>query len=57
MIPVTLRANLSYLLRHPLQLALALLGIGIGVAIGLIGLVLYVKLAPMLWNVMGLMPE
>jgi putative ABC transport system permease protein len=33
MIPVTLRANFGYLLRHPLQLALALLGIGIGVAV------------------------
>ena len=33
MIPVTLRANFGYLVRHPLQLALALLGIGIGVAV------------------------
>ncbi len=33
MVPVTLRANFSYLQRHPLQLALALLGIGIGVAV------------------------
>ncbi len=33
MIPATLRANFSYLHRHPLQLALALLGIGIGVAV------------------------
>ena len=33
MIPVTIRANFGYLLRHPLQLALALLGIGIGVAV------------------------
>ena len=33
MIPVTLRANISYLLRHPLQLVLALVGIGIGVAV------------------------
>jgi putative ABC transport system permease protein len=33
MIPATFRANFSYLLRHPLQLALALLGVGIGVAV------------------------
>ena len=33
MIPATYRASFSYLLRHPWQLALALLGIGIGVAV------------------------
>lgn len=33
MIPVTYRASFSYLLRHPWQLALSLLGIGIGVAV------------------------
>jgi putative ABC transport system permease protein len=33
MIPATYRANFSYLLRHPWQLALAILGIGIGVAV------------------------
>ncbi len=33
MIPATLRANLCYLLRHPLQLALALLGIGVAVIV------------------------
>lgn len=33
MIPATYRASFSYLLRHPVQLALALLGIGIGVAV------------------------
>jgi putative ABC transport system permease protein len=33
MIPVTYRANFSYLLRHPWQLALAVVGIGIGVAV------------------------
>lgn len=33
MIPVTHRASLSYLLRHPWQLALALLGVAIGVAV------------------------
>ncbi len=33
MIPATYRASLSYLLRHPWQLTLALLGIGVGVAV------------------------
>jgi putative ABC transport system permease protein len=33
MIPVVFRANLNYLLRHPWQLALAILGITIGVAV------------------------
>lgn len=33
MIPVTWRANFGYLLRHPWQLALALLGIAVGVAV------------------------
>jgi hypothetical protein len=33
MIPVTYRASFSYLLRHPWQLALALLGISVGVAV------------------------
>ena len=33
MIPATYRASFSYLLRHPLQLALSLLGIGVGVAV------------------------
>ncbi len=33
MIPVTHRASLSYLLRHPWQLMLALLGVAIGVAV------------------------
>lgn len=33
MIPVTWRANFGYLLRHPWQLALALLGITVGVAV------------------------
>jgi putative ABC transport system permease protein len=33
MIPVTYRASFSYLLRHPWQFALALLGIGVGVAV------------------------
>jgi putative ABC transport system permease protein len=33
MIPVTYRASFSYLLRHPWQLALSLLGIGVGVAV------------------------
>ncbi|NNF17671.1 MAG: FtsX-like permease family protein [Gammaproteobacteria bacterium] len=33
MIPVTYRAGFSYLLRHPWQLALAMLGVGIGVAV------------------------
>ena len=33
MIPATYRASFSYLVRHPWQLALALLGIGIGVAV------------------------
>lgn len=33
MIPVVFRANLNYLLRHPWQLALAMLGITIGVAV------------------------
>ncbi|MBT8442783.1 MAG: ABC transporter permease, partial [Gammaproteobacteria bacterium] len=33
MIPVTYRASFSYLLRHPWQLVLALLGIGVGVAV------------------------
>ena len=33
MIPVVYRASFSYLLRHPWQLALAILGIGIGVAV------------------------
>ena len=33
MIPVGSRASFSYLLRHPWQLALSLLGIGIGVAV------------------------
>ncbi len=33
MVPVTYRASFSYLLRHPWQLALALLGISVGVAV------------------------
>ena len=33
MIPVRYRASLSYLLRHPWQLLLAIVGIGIGVAV------------------------
>jgi putative ABC transport system permease protein len=33
MIPVTYRASFSYLVRHPWQLALALLGISVGVAV------------------------
>ncbi len=33
MIPVLYRANFNYLLRHPWQLAMAVLGIGIGVAV------------------------
>jgi putative ABC transport system permease protein len=33
MIPAVFRANLNYLLRHPWQLALAVLGIAIGVAV------------------------
>ena len=33
MIPATYRANFAYLLRHPWQLALAVLGIAIGVAV------------------------
>lgn len=33
MIPVTYRASFSYLLRHPWQLLLSLLGIGVGVAV------------------------
>ncbi|MDH3616846.1 MAG: FtsX-like permease family protein, partial [Gammaproteobacteria bacterium] len=33
MIPIIYRANLNYLLRHPWQLALAVLGISIGVAV------------------------
>ena len=33
MIPATYRASFSYLLRHPWQLALALLGISVGVAV------------------------
>ena len=33
MIPATYRASVSYLLRHPWQLALSLLGIVIGVAV------------------------
>ena len=33
MIPVTYRASFSYLLRHPWQLVLSLLGIVIGVAV------------------------
>ncbi len=33
MIPVTHRASLSYLLRHPWQLMLALLGVAVGVAV------------------------
>ncbi|MDJ0938854.1 MAG: FtsX-like permease family protein [Woeseiaceae bacterium] len=33
MIPVTYRANFSYLLRHPWQLALAIVGVAIGVAV------------------------
>ncbi|MFQ5635566.1 MAG: ABC transporter permease, partial [Gammaproteobacteria bacterium] len=33
MIPVTYRASFAYLLRHPWQLTLALLGIGVGVAV------------------------
>jgi len=33
MMPTLLRANLNYLLRHPWQLALAVLGISIGVAV------------------------
>ena len=33
MIPIIYRANFGYLLRHPWQLALAVLGIGIGVAV------------------------
>ncbi|MDX1516021.1 MAG: ABC transporter permease [Woeseiaceae bacterium] len=33
MIPVTWRASLGYLLRHPWQLALSVVGIGIGVAV------------------------
>ncbi|MGI9199988.1 MAG: FtsX-like permease family protein [Woeseiaceae bacterium] len=33
MIPATYRASLAYLLRHPWQLALALLGISVGVAV------------------------
>jgi len=33
MIPVVYRANISYLLRHPWQLALSVLGISIGVAV------------------------
>jgi putative ABC transport system permease protein len=33
MIPVTYRASFSYLLRHPWQLVLSLIGIGVGVAV------------------------
>jgi len=33
MIPVTFRASVSYLLRHPWQLVLSLIGIGVGVAV------------------------
>ena len=33
MIPALYRTNISYLLRHPWQLALAVLGIAIGVAV------------------------
>jgi putative ABC transport system permease protein len=33
MIPATYRASSSYLLRHPWQLALSLLGVGVGVAV------------------------
>lgn len=33
MIPVTYRASFSYLLRHPWQLLLSLLGVGVGVAV------------------------
>ena len=33
MIPVTYRASFSYLVRHPWQLALSLIGIGVGVAV------------------------
>ena len=38
MIAVTYRANFSYMLRHPWQLALALLGIGVGLILGVAAL-------------------